>query len=134
VNTFLNEQTAGLIGERQLRLMKPTAFFINTARGPIVQHAALVRALEERWIRGAGIDVFPEEPPHENEPLFRMDNVILAPHAVAWTEELMRDNTVETCQNLLAVARGEVPAAVVNREVIGKPGFQAKLARYAKRN
>ena len=130
VNTFLNQQTTGLIGERQFRLMKPTAFFINTARGPIVQHDALVNALAEGRIRGAGIDVFPEEPPPADDPLFRLDNVILAPHAVAWTEELMRDNTVETCQNLLTVARGEVPQAVVNRDVIGKPGFQSKLARF----
>lgn len=130
VNTFLNEQTHGLIGEPQFRLMKPTAFFINTARGPIVQHQALVAALKEKWIRGAGIDVFPDEPPPEDDPLFQLDNVILAPHAVAWTEELMRENTIETCQNLLTVARGELPHAIVNRDVLANPKFQAKLARY----
>ncbi|MCW5980487.1 MAG: hypothetical protein KIT09_20570 [Bryobacteraceae bacterium] len=130
VNTFLSEQTQRLIGERHFRLMKPTAFFINTARGPIVQHDALVKALRENWIRGAGIDVFPAEPPRPDEPLYELENVILAPHAVAWTEELMIENTTETCQNLLTIARGELPEAIVNREVLTNPKFQSKLARY----
>lgn len=130
VNTWLSEQTRGLIGEQHFRLMKPTAFFINTARGPIVEHSALVKALREKWIRGAGIDVFAVEPPPDDEPLFELDNVILAPHTLAWTEELMRDNSIEACENLLAVARGELPAAIVNREVIDRPGFKKKLARY----
>jgi phosphoglycerate dehydrogenase-like enzyme len=130
VNTFLSEQTRGLVGEAQLRLMKPTAFLINTARGPIVQHPALARALREKWIAGAGLDVFPAEPPPKDDPLFSLDSVILAPHALAWTEELMRDNGIEACQNILAIARGELPAAIVNREVIERPGFQEKLARY----
>jgi phosphoglycerate dehydrogenase-like enzyme len=132
VNTFLNEQTTGLVGERHFRLMKPTAFFINTARGPIVQHEALVKALKEKWIRGAGIDVFPEEPPTAGEPLFQLDNVILAPHAIAWTEELMRDNTVECCENLLTFARGQLPQAIVNRDVLSNPKFQRKLTRLSR--
>jgi phosphoglycerate dehydrogenase-like enzyme len=130
VNTLLNHETRGLIGERQFRLMKPSSFFINTARGPIVQHDALVRALREKWIAGAGIDVFPVEPPPTDDPLFEMDNVIVTPHALAWTEDLMRDNGVEACQNILAVARGELPGGIVNREVVERPGFQRKLARY----
>jgi phosphoglycerate dehydrogenase-like enzyme len=130
VNTFLSAATRGLVGEAQFRLMKPTAFFINTARGPIVQHEALVRALRERWIQGAGIDVFPSEPPSKDDPLFQLDNVIVTPHALAWTEEIMRDNGIEACANLLAIARGELPGGIVNREVIKSPGFQKKLERY----
>lgn len=130
VNTLLNASTRGLITEAHFRLMKPTAFFINTARGPIVDEPALVKALEENWIRGAGIDVFEKEPPAAANPLLAMDNVILAPHALAWTEELMRDNGVEACSNILAVSRGEVPGGIVNREVLDRPGFQKKLARY----
>lgn len=130
VNTLLNEQTRGLVGERQLRLMKPTAFFINTARGPIVQHDALVRALREKWIAGAGIDVFPSEPPPANDPLFELDNVIVAPHALAWTRNIMHDNGVETCGHVVKVARGEIPGGVVNREVLDRPGFRRKLERY----
>ncbi len=130
VNVPLNDQTLGLIGAEHFRLMKPTAFFINTARGAIVREADLVKALEERWIRGAGLDVFEQEPLPAGHPLTKLDNVILAPHALAWTHGLVRDNGVEACRNLLAVARGEAPPGLVNREVLENPAWQAKLARY----
>ncbi len=130
VNTLLNKDTQGLIGKRLFDLMKPTAYFINTARGPIVQHDALAAALREKRIAGAGIDVFPVEPPPPDDPLFSLDNVIVSPHALAWTEELMRDIGAEACQNVLAVSRGQLPGGIVNREVIDRPGFQRKLARF----
>jgi len=130
VNTLLNASTEGLVKESHFRLMKPSAYFINTARGPIVEHAALVRALRERWIAGAGIDVFPVEPPPKDDPLFELDNVIVAPHAMAWTAELMRDNGFEATDNVLCIARGDRPPGAVNRSVLEKPGFQAKLERY----
>jgi phosphoglycerate dehydrogenase-like enzyme len=130
VNTFLNNSTRGLVSERQFRLMKPTAYFINTARGPIVQHDALVKALKEKWIAGAGIDVFPTEPPPKDDPLFDLDNVIVAPHALAWTKNIWHDNGVEACGYVLRVALGEVPESVVNSEVLKHPGFLRKLERY----
>lgn len=132
VNTLLNKSTTGLVQERHFRLMKPTAYFINTARGPIVEHAGLVKALKENWIAGAGIDVFPVEPPPADDPLFSLDNVIVAPHAMAWTKELMRDNGYEACDNVLAISRGELPPGAVNRAVFDNPKFQAKLARWRK--
>jgi phosphoglycerate dehydrogenase-like enzyme len=130
INTLLNKSTRGLIGKHEFDLMKPTAYFINTARGPLVQHDALVAALREKRIAGAGIDVFPVEPPPKDDPLFTMDNVIVTPHALAWSQELMRDNGVEACQNVLALSRGELPGGIVNREVVERPGFRRKLARY----
>lgn len=130
INTFLNEKTKGLIGERELKLMKPTAYLVNTARGPIVQEDVLVRALQEKWIAGAGLDVFEQEPPSADHPLFELDNVILSPHAIAWTDDLMYNNSVEACQNILAIARGEVPRAIVNRDVLTSPRFQEKLNRF----
>jgi phosphoglycerate dehydrogenase-like enzyme len=130
VNTLLNDATRGIVGEEQLRLMKPTAYFINTARGPIVQQKALTRALQERWIAGAGLDVFEQEPIAPDDPLLRLENVIVSPHALAWTEEIVRDNGLEACDHILSVFRGEVPAAVVNREVLDRPQFGQKLARY----
>jgi phosphoglycerate dehydrogenase-like enzyme len=130
VNTLLNNSTRGLIGEAELRLMKPTAFLINTARGPIVDQAALTRALAARWIAGAGIDVFEQEPVDPADPILKLDNVILSPHALAWTEEIVRDNGLEACDNILSVARGEAPGGLVNREVLENPLFQRKLARY----
>jgi phosphoglycerate dehydrogenase-like enzyme len=130
VNCFLNAETRGLVGEAQLRMLKPTAYLINTARGPIVDQKALVRALKERWFAGAGIDVFEVEPLPAGEEIRELDNVILSPHALAWTEEIARDNGLEACDNILAVFRGEVPHGAVNREVLSRPGFQKKLERY----
>jgi phosphoglycerate dehydrogenase-like enzyme len=130
VNTLLNESTRGLIAEPQLRLMKPSAFLINTARGPIVDQRALTRALQEKWIAGAGLDVFEKEPVDPDDPLLKLDNVILSPHGLAWTEEIARDNGLEACDNILSVARGNAPPGIVNREVLDHPAFQAKLERY----
>lgn len=130
VNTLLNAGTRGMIGEDQFRLMKPTAFFINTARGPIVDQAALTRALEERWIAGAGIDVFDKEPVPPGERLLALENVILAPHGLAWTTELARDNGLEACDHILQVSRGEIPDGLVNRKVLDNAAFQDKLAAY----
>jgi phosphoglycerate dehydrogenase-like enzyme len=133
VNTLLNASTTGLVGERHFRLMKPSAYFINTARGPIVQHDALVRALREKWIAGAGIDVFPTEPPPKDDPLFELDNCTVAPHGLAWTAEGFVLIGTEACENCLAISRGELPGGIVNREVIDRPGFQKKLARWKER-
>jgi phosphoglycerate dehydrogenase-like enzyme len=130
VNTLLNKQTRGLIGEAELRKMKPTAYLINTSRGPVLQEQAVIRALKERWIAGAGLDVFEEEPLPAGSPLRELDNVILAPHALAWTEEIVRDNAIEACDNILTIARGEIPAAIVNKDVLSRPEFQRKLDRY----
>jgi phosphoglycerate dehydrogenase-like enzyme len=132
VNCLLNETTRGLVQEHHFRMMKPTAFFINTARGAIVNQQALTRALAEYWIAGAGIDVFEQEPVAADEPLLHMENVILAPHALAWTEEIARDNGLEACDNILAFSRGAVPHGAVNREVLSSPVFQEKLERVRK--
>jgi phosphoglycerate dehydrogenase-like enzyme len=83
VSVRLSNQTRGLIGERQLAAMKPTSYLVNIARGPIVDEAALVRALEQRTIAGAGLDVFDREPLPKDHPLTRLDNVVLTPH-VGW--------------------------------------------------
>jgi phosphoglycerate dehydrogenase-like enzyme len=95
--------------------MEPSAYLINTARGPIVQEPALARALREGWIAGAGLDVFETEPLPNNSPLRELDNVILTPHGLAWTEEIARDNGLEACSNILAISRGEVPSTIVNK-------------------
>ena len=123
VNTLLSPQTRGMVNERLFRMMKPTAFFINTARGPIVDHDALVRALRERWICGAGIDVFPVEPTPKDDPLFALDNVIVTPHSMAWTHDSMHDMGAEACESVLAVARGDDPGGVVNKDVLARPGL-----------
>ena len=130
VNTLLNDDTRGMIDESCFRAMKPTAYLVNTARGPIVDEPALIHALREGWIAGAGLDVFTQEPPAKDNPLLSMDNVIVTPHGLPWTEEIARDNTLEACDNILAVSRGEMPGGVVNRAVLQQSAFQAKLDRY----
>ncbi len=130
VNTLLNESTRGMIGEPQFRMMKPTAYFINTARGPIVNQPALTQVLQQKIIAGAGIDVFEKEPADPHDPLLALDNVIVSPHALAWTEEIARDNTLEACDHILSISRGQLPASLVNREVLANPKFQKKLESY----
>lgn len=130
INTLLNKHTKGIVGEAELRKMKPTAYLINTARGPIVNETALIKALRENWIAGAGLDVFETEPLPAGSPLRELDNVLLSPHGLAWTEEIVRGNGLEACDNILTIARGETPASIVNKEVIERPGFQRKLDRY----
>jgi phosphoglycerate dehydrogenase-like enzyme len=126
----LNRYTHKLIGEREFKLMKPSAFIINTARGPIIDQMALTTALKERWIQGAAIDVFEEEPIDPSDPLLSLENIILSPHASAWTYELFRDIGHDCMKATLAVARGEIPPYVVNRSVLDRPGLIDKLSRY----
>lgn len=126
----LTPHTRRLIGERELSLMRPTAFLVNTARGPIIDQRALTQALQDRCIQGAALDVFEEEPVAPDDPLLALDNVILAPHASAWTYELFRDMGHDCVKAALAVARGDVPPYVVNTAVLERPGLQTKLARY----
>jgi phosphoglycerate dehydrogenase-like enzyme len=130
VNCALTPETRGLIGAREFDLIKPEAVLVNTARGPIIQQQALIEALESGRIRGAALDVFEKEPLESDSPLLRMDNVILTSHSIAWTVELFRDMGRMDCEGALAVARGEAPLHVVNRDVLGRPGFRAKLEAY----
>jgi len=127
INCPLTPETHHLIGGRELGLMKPTACLINTSRGAVVDQTALTKALQAGSIAGAGLDVFEEEPIAPDDPLINMENVILTPHAIAWTEELVRDNGTGACENALTVLRGELPMNVVNPDVLERLGFQAKL-------
>jgi phosphoglycerate dehydrogenase-like enzyme len=130
VNCALTPETRSLIGEREFALMKMDAVIINTARGPIVDQKALIAALSDGKLGGAGLDVFEQEPLDVASPLTAFDNVILTSHSVAWTKELFRDMGAADCEGALAVMRGEVPKSVVNKEVLDRPGFKQKLARY----
>jgi len=130
VNCPLTQQTRGLVGKEQFALMKPDAVLINTARGPIVDEAALVEALSTKKIGGAALDVFEREPLSADSPLVAMDNVILSSHSIAWTEELFRDMGHIDCEGALAIYRGEAPKNVVNPQVLSRPGFLRKLQRF----
>jgi phosphoglycerate dehydrogenase-like enzyme len=125
----LNEQTRDLIGARELALMKPTACLINTARGGIVNEDALYEVLSERRIAGAAIDCFVGEPLTAPPRVAQLDNVLLAPHCIAWTDELFRDIGRAACQGMIDLVEGRRPNGVVNPEVFDRPGFQAKWER-----
>ena len=125
----LNEETRGLVDARRIGLMKPTAYLINTARGPIVDQKALTEALQNRQIQGAGLDVFEQEPISDDDPLLTLDNVIVTPHSICWTDECFEGNAKSACGSIIRVASGQIPAYVVNRDVIDSPKLQQKLAR-----
>jgi phosphoglycerate dehydrogenase-like enzyme len=129
----LTDETFHLINEQRLRLMKPTAFLISIARGPIVDENALYEALRDRRIRGAGMDVFEQEPPDVGNPIFGLDNVVVAPHALCWTEETALGNGNGILDAILTVREGQVPKHIVNQEVVESAKFQEKLADYRSR-
>jgi phosphoglycerate dehydrogenase-like enzyme len=106
--------------------MKPTAYLLNTARGGIVDEAALAEVLRGRRIAGAAIDCFAEEPVTRPHPLGEFDNALLAPHSIAWTDELFRDIGRTVCRGMLDLAQGRRPRGVVNPEVFDRPGFRSK--------
>jgi len=132
INTPLTPETRGIIGDGALAQMKSTAFLINTARGEIVQTDALVRALREGRLAGAGLDVTDPEPLPPDHPLCAMESVILAPHALCWTDEMALDNARSACHSLLLCARGEAPAPpfLVNPAVLENPRFRKKLEQW----
>jgi phosphoglycerate dehydrogenase-like enzyme len=116
INVQLSDRTRGLVGARELGLMKSTAYLINTARGPIVDETALVTALQSGAIAGAGLDVFDQEPLPYGHPLLRLDNTILVPHIGYVTKEQYQVRYRETVEDVVAYLRGE-PLRVLNPEV-----------------
>ena len=127
VNTPLTPETRQSIGAREFSLMKPTAYFINTSRGPVVQERALYEALARKRIAGAALDVFEQEPIAPDNPLLTLDNVILTPHSICWTDEFFRNNAESAFRSVAAVAAGRVPTHVVNRDVLQHPAVRARM-------
>jgi D-3-phosphoglycerate dehydrogenase len=127
VNTPLTPETRGFIGAREFALMKPTAYFINTARGPIVDEKALYAALAGKRIAGAALDVFEVEPVGQDNPLLTLENVIVTPHSICWTDEFFRNNAESAFRSVVAVATGKTPTFVVNRDVLQYKDVRARL-------
>jgi D-3-phosphoglycerate dehydrogenase/microcystin synthetase protein McyI len=117
VHAELNEETRGMVGEAALAAMRPHAFLVNTARGPIVSGAALAAALRERRIAGAALDVYEDEPLPADSPLAGMENVILSPHTAGLTAEALHGMSLSAAEQILQALRGERPAHLVNPEV-----------------
>jgi phosphoglycerate dehydrogenase-like enzyme len=131
VHCRLTDQTRGLLSAGRLALMKPTAYLVNVARGELVDQPALVELLRNRRIAGAGLDVFAVEPLPADDPLTKLDNVILTPHWLASTADVWAATGRAMAEGMLRAACGQVPDDVVNAEVLDRPGFRAKLARFA---
>ena len=133
VNCPLTEETRHIVDAERLGMMKPTAYLINTARGPIVDQAALTQALQAGRIAGAGLDVLEQEPPDPDDPILALDNVILAPHALCWTDQCFAGNGAADVRAVLDVQHGRGPRGVVNREVLESEVWKKRLAGYAAR-
>jgi phosphoglycerate dehydrogenase-like enzyme len=127
VACLLNEETRRLVGAREIALMKPGAFLINVARGPIVDESALCQALAARRIAGAGLDVFEQEPTSADNPILGLDNVIVSPHALCWTDELFGNIARTAIGAVLAVHAGRRPEFVVDAAALAHPRAKAWL-------
>jgi phosphoglycerate dehydrogenase-like enzyme len=127
----LTDKNHGMIDKTLLELMKPTACFVNVARGELVDEESLIRILREQRIAGAALDVFDTEPLPLVSPLLELDNVILTPHWLCSTKQSGRATMAGVMEQMLRVASGEAPQKnVLNPAVLGRPGFLAKLARW----
>jgi phosphoglycerate dehydrogenase-like enzyme len=124
---LLNERTRHLIGAKEFAQMRPEAYFINVARGPIVDEQALIEALKERRIAGAALDVFEREPVDPTNPLLAMDHVIVTPHSLCWTDECFHNMASTGLRSIVEVLDGRVPEFVVDREVLKHPRVRAWL-------
>lgn len=119
IHVPLTPETRHLIGEKELKLMKKSAILINTGRGPVVDEKALVKALKNKDIYAAGLDVYEREPLFEEE-LAQLDNVVMLPHIGSATEEARRDMSILVAQNIIDVIEGRVPRTLVNKDVLNK--------------
>lgn len=118
VHTSLFPSTYHLVGAEQFRMMKKTAYIINAARGPVIDEAAMIAALRNGEIAGAGLDVFEQEPPEKENPLFAMDNVILSPHNAALSEGALRAMAMDSARGITEYLTGKTVTYPVNGEVL----------------
>jgi len=130
LNTPLTPETHHLANAERLAMMKPDAYLINTSRGPVVDQAALVEVLQNKRIAGAGLDVFDPEPPPPGHPLLALDNVILTPHALCWTDQCFAGIGASDVAATFDVKAGKMPSYLANADVRENARFLEKLAAY----
>lgn len=124
IHAPLTKETKNLIGEPQLKLMKPTAFIINMARGSLWDENALLKALKEGWIAGAATDVFVDEPPMHDHPFFSCDKILLTPHNSALTKECTFRMARDAAQGVIEVLSGKKPTFPANLHLLKKYGYE----------
>jgi len=133
ITASASASNAGLVGAGLLGLLKPTAVLVNVSRGSLVDLDALTEAVLEGRIAGAGLDVFDREPLDASHPILSSPRVVVAPHCLAWTDEMAKGNGRSVCDAVLAVASGRIPRHLANPEVLGNASFIARLGVMAKR-
>jgi len=126
---LLDATTRHLVGAPQFARMRPGAYFVNVARGPIVDEAALIAALHGHRIAGAALDVFEQEPVDAANPLLTMDNVIVTPHSLCWTDECFHNMASTGLASIVAALAGRTPEFVVNRDVLAHPRVAAWMRK-----
>jgi D-3-phosphoglycerate dehydrogenase len=125
----LTDATRHIVDARMLALMKPTSYLINTARGPVVDQKALTKALQERRIAGAGLDVLEQEPPAPDDPILALDNIILTPHALSWTDQCFAHMGALDIQAVLDYRDGRTPTGtIVNRAVLDSQAWAERIS------
>jgi D-3-phosphoglycerate dehydrogenase len=120
VHAPLMDSTRHLVNERTISFMKPESVLINTSRGELVDEQALYNALKEKKIAGAAIDVFSQEPPAKDNPLFDLENVILTPHIAGYSRDALVASGTMVAESIVAAMRDEIPPYVVNKELISQ--------------
>jgi phosphoglycerate dehydrogenase-like enzyme len=130
VMAILTPETEHLVSAQRFNQMKQSAVLINISRGPIVDEQALIDALTSHTIAAAGLDVFETEPPALDNPLFALPNVTLAPHNIAWTDELALGMGKSAFSSIKSMSKGEIPSYVVNKAVLDTPQFKLKIEKY----
>ncbi len=120
VHAALTPGSQYMLRREHFQMMKPTAYFINTARGPLVDEAALIEAQQNKWIAGVGLDVLEEEPPRPDNPLLHMDNVIITPHAAQYSDESERELWRKPLEEIASVMQGKWPRYVLNPQARAK--------------
>ncbi|HEY1460332.1 MAG TPA: NAD(P)-dependent oxidoreductase [Casimicrobiaceae bacterium] len=125
---LLDAHTRHLIGAKELALMRPDAYFINVARGPIVDEKALIDTLAAGRIAGAALDVFEQEPVDPANPLLKMDNVMVTPHSLCWTDECFHNMASTGLRSIADALAGRKPEYIVNRDVLAHPRVKAWLS------
>jgi len=133
VSIPLSDATRHFVNARRLSLMKPTAYLVNTARGPVVDQKALHHALVSGRLAGAGLDVFEIEPAPADEPLFALDNVIATPHSLCWTDECFAGNGAADIRAAIDIMQGRPPRGIVNRDIVSDPRWLRKLEDFGGR-
>ena len=105
-----------MIGEKAIGLLKPTAYLVNVARGPIVDEQALIKALRDKRIAGAALDVFEKEPPDPNNPLLKLENAVVSSHVAGFSDESMKRLQLTVAEEAVRILKGQEPRFLVNRE------------------